>query len=71
MGSPRGFEYTQRQDSAVVITHLGRQAVVLRGARAAQFLRDAEHDPQRAMARWTGNYKHGNEREARRHPRNR
>ncbi|AXE38845.1 hypothetical protein JS278_01682 [Acidipropionibacterium virtanenii] len=55
----------------MVITHLGRQAAVLRGARAAQFLRDAEDDPQRAMARWTGNYKHGNEREARQHPRNR
>ncbi|MEU7580712.1 hypothetical protein AB0B50_24265 [Streptomyces sp. NPDC041068] len=28
-------------------------------------------DPQLVMARWTGNYKHGNERTARSHPRNR
>jgi hypothetical protein len=30
----------------------------------------AAGDPQLVMARWTGNYKRGNERTARDHPRN-
>lgn len=60
-----------RRDGEVVITHHGRVAAVLRGRRAEQFLDEAEEDPQGAMARWTGNYKHGNERTAKDHPRNR
>ena len=28
-------------------------------------------DDQQVMARWTGNYRHGNERQARQNPRNR
>ncbi len=55
-----------------MITHGGRAAGTLRGARAEQFLAEAASgDPQLVMARWTGNYKHGNERAARAHPRNR
>ncbi|WP_230084189.1 hypothetical protein [Nocardioides marmotae] len=46
-------------------------AATLRGGRAAEFLAEVEDDPQLAMARWTGNYRHGNERTARQHPRNR
>lgn len=71
MGAPGGFEYEIRADGSVLITHRGRKAVVLRGARAAEFLDDVASDPQGAMARWTGNYKRGNERAAREHPRNR
>ena len=71
MGSPDGFEYEVRGDGTVVITHHGRKAAVLRGARAEEFLDDVQADPQGVMARWTGNYKHGNERAAKRHPRNR
>lgn len=73
MGSrqPEGFDYTER-GGEVRITHHGRPATVLRGARAAEFLDDVESgDPQELMARVTGNYKHGNERTARNHPRNR
>lgn len=67
---PRGFEYTLVGDD-VVISHNGRRATTLRGAAADQFLADAEDDdPQELMARLTGNYKHGNERMARNHPRN-
>ncbi|MFG1884532.1 hypothetical protein [Micromonospora sp. NPDC049102] len=40
-------------------------------ARAAEFLAEVDDDPQLVMARWTGNYRHGNERTARQHPRNR
>ncbi len=50
----------------------GRHATTLRGVAAADFLDDVERgDPQELMARLTGNYKRGNEREARNHPRHR
>jgi len=68
---PEGFEYAVRKDGSVSITHHGRPAGTLRGRRAADFLEDVEAgDAQELMARLTGNYKHGNERAARRHPRN-
>ncbi|MFD0559257.1 hypothetical protein FB566_5223 [Stackebrandtia endophytica] len=63
MGTPSGFDYVTRKDGTVVITHHGKAATRLRGPRAAEFLDEAEYgDPQEVMARWTGNYKHGNER---------
>lgn len=70
MGSPAGFDYVLRAGD-VVIRHHGKAATVLRGARAAQFLIEVEQgDPQLLMARVTGNYRRGNERAAKRHPRN-
>ncbi|GAA5152336.1 hypothetical protein GCM10025768_20180 [Microbacterium pseudoresistens] len=70
MGAPRGFSYTER-GSEIVITHHGVKAAVLRGRRAEEFLADVESgDPQLLMARLTGDYRHGNERTAKRHPRN-
>lgn len=72
MSRPQGFTFDQRGDGSVVITHQGRRATVLRGDRAQRFLAEVEStDPQLVMARWTGNYRHGNERTARNHPRNR
>lgn len=71
MPDPSGFAYSVRGDD-VAITHHGRHATTLRGRRATDFLEDVESgDPQELMARLTGNYKRGNERVARRHPRNR
>ncbi|MBD2760871.1 hypothetical protein IEE94_15335 [Yimella sp. cx-573] len=71
MPGPEGFEYMER-GSDVVIAHHGRTATTLRGAKAAAFLEDVETgDPQELMARLTGNYRRGNERRARNHPRNR
>ena len=75
-GDPNEFDYEVRRDGDVVVTHHGRRATVLRGPRAAEFLDDVEGAPdelsaQQVMARWTGNYKRGNERTARQHPRNR
>ena len=67
----QGFRYVERGDGTEVITHHGRVAGTLRGGRAAQFLAEVGDDPQLAMARWTGNYRRGNERTARLHPRNR
>jgi hypothetical protein len=70
--SASGFRFEQRAGGVVVITHRGRLASTLRGARAAAFLAAvAGGDPQVVMARWTGNYKRGNERTAAKHPRNR
>ncbi|WP_345043407.1 hypothetical protein [Streptomyces sannanensis] len=72
MPRPQGFSYTRRADGTVVITHLSRNAGTLRGGRAEQFLAEVESgDAQLVMARWTGAYKHGNERIARNHPRSR
>jgi hypothetical protein len=68
---PEGFDYEVRGDD-VVISYRGARATVLRGAAAARFLADVERDdPQLVMAKATGNFKRGNERLARRHPRNR
>jgi hypothetical protein len=71
MGGAHGFEYDVRADGSVVISPHGRKATVLRGARAAEFLSDAEANPRDAMARWTGNCKRGNERATKQDPRNR
>ena len=70
MSTAEGFDWERRGDE-VVIHHHGRRAAVLRGARAREFLDEVQTgDPQLLMARLTGNYKRGNERTARRHPRN-
>jgi len=70
-GRAEGFEYRPR-GGEVVILHHGRPATVLRGPPAVQFLEEVEReDPQELMARVTGNYRRGNERTAKDHPRNR
>ena len=70
--TPEGFDYEVQRGGEVVISHYGRRATVLRGPRAAEFVEEVESgDGQQVMARWTGNYKRGNERTARNHPRNR
>ena len=52
-----------------------RKAATLRGRQAQAFLAEVESgdeaDLQQLMARLTGNYKRGNERTAKNHPRNR
>lgn len=71
MPRPHGFSYELCGDGRVTITHQGRSAGTLRGARAGKFLAEvASGDGQLVMARWTGAYKHGNERAAKNHPRN-
>ena len=67
-----GSRYEARGNGDVVITHHGRVATILRGRKAATFLTDVTDDhPQELMARVTGNYRRGNERTSRDHPRNR
>lgn len=71
-GKAEGFEYSVAASGEVAITHRGRPATTLRGNAARKFLEDVESaDPQELMARLTGNYRRGNERTAREHPRNR
>lgn len=70
--APSGFEYEVRRGGDVVIKHNGRTAITLRAGAAAKFLAEVEDgDEQELMARMTGNYKRGNERTAKQHPRNR
>lgn len=70
MPRPSGFDFIVRGEQ-VVISHHGRTATTLRGRRAQAFLEDVEtEDAQELMARLTGNYRRGNERLARNHPRN-
>lgn len=61
-GVPSGFEFVVHGEH-VEVRHHGRRAATLRGAAAHRFLIDVERaDPQRVMARVTGQYKRGNER---------
>jgi hypothetical protein len=69
MLGPDGFDYAT-QGEQVAISHHGRHATTLRGLRAKAFLEDVvSRDPQELMARLTGNYRRGNERQTRDHPR--
>ena len=73
--SDLGFTYRPRKSGEVEILHRGKLAATLRGERAADFIAEVEggneFSAQQLMARVTGNYKHGNERLASEHPRNR
>ena len=73
-GPDLGFTYRVRKSGEIELRHRGVVAAILRGRAAADFLAEAESGfaaAQQAMARITGSYKRGNERAARRHPRNR
>jgi hypothetical protein len=71
MTAPNGFTYVSNADGSVTIRHHGRTATILRGPRAAAFLAElTPSNDQLVMARWTGNYRRGNERTAKQHPRN-
>jgi hypothetical protein len=72
MGDPDGFSWARRKNGEVIVEHHGARAAVLRGRRADDFLENVSSgNEQELMARVTGNYKRGNERQARNHPRNR
>jgi hypothetical protein len=63
------FSYRRTKDGRVLIAHRGRDVVTLTGSRAARFSERAatagEAELQLLMARFTGNFKRGNERPAR------
>lgn len=70
-----GFSYRQRKTGELEVMHSGRMAATLRGRDAEDFVAEIQGastvQAQQLMARITGNYKHGNERLASQHPRNR
>ncbi|NNK86268.1 MAG: hypothetical protein HKO91_12025 [Desulfobacterales bacterium] len=61
------FTYTVKNDE-VTIYHHGKKATTLRGQKAIEFCDEAENLDfsalQQLMARLTGNYKRGNEKQA-------
>jgi len=69
-----GFSY-RHVSGEYVIFHRGKKATTLRGRKAAEFASDiadmSAAEQQLLMAKLTGNYKRGNERVAKNHPRNR
>ena len=72
-GADLGFTYRAFKNGLVEIRHNGIVAASLRGKDAETFLNaasDQSRDLQQLMARLTGNYRRGNERHAKGHPRN-
>ena len=65
MGQPAGFSYQSTADGRVRIFHHDRLAATLARAAASRFLEKArtadEEERQLLMAKATGNYMHGNE----------
>jgi hypothetical protein len=72
---PSGFVWSVKKSGDLEVFHNGILASVLRGETAVKVLatlNSAEPEAQQeTLARVTGNYKHGNERQAKNHPRNR
>ena len=70
-----GFTFKQRKNGDVLISHHGSPARMLHNKKAFEFSEKIVSlsftDQQQLMARLTGNYKRGNERVAKDHPRNR
>jgi hypothetical protein len=69
-----GFSPRRRKNGDLELLHHGRLAATLRGAQAldvaAELAALSPAEAQQLMARLTGNYRRGNERQASRHPRN-
>lgn len=74
MNDDLGFTYI-KQHNEYHIFHHAKKATVLCGIKALEFQDELTilgiHEQQQLMARLTGNYKRGNERKAKNHPRNR
>jgi len=73
--SDLGFTFQKSKSGDVQIFRHGKPATSLRAKKAADFM-DKIHnqdftEQQQMMARVTGNYKRGNERAAKNHPRDR
>lgn len=68
------FSYRATKDRRIMVQFRGKEITILTGNDAAEFLEEAEgaseEELQFLMATVTGNFKHGNERLAKDHPRN-
>ncbi len=64
----RPFSYRETKDGKVLLYHGGKQVMTLKGAKAAAFRSRIsgldEMGKQMAMAKITGNFKRGNERQS-------
>lgn len=69
------FTHYLNKNNDVLIEHHGKLATTMRGSKAATFLAKMDKatfpQQQQLMARVTGNYKRGNERLSKNHPKNR
>ncbi len=69
-----GFTYRKLKSGEVLINRFEKQVTKLKGKKAACFIDDMLNSSfvrqQQIMARITGNYKRGNERNAKKHARN-
>ena len=69
-----GFVWHTTKNGELEIRHHGKYATKFSGAKARRYSEQLEQysfeEQQQLMARLTGNYKHGNERSAKNHPRN-
>lgn len=69
------FTHYINKNNDVLIEHYGKLAITMRGAKATAFLAKMDKasfpQQQQLMARVTGNYKRGNERLSKNHPKNR
>ena len=70
-----GFTFRESKNGDIVINHHGKKAAILRKLKAQTFKESIDScafdELQKIMARVTGDYKRGNERLAKNHPRNR
>ena len=68
------FDFQIAKNGNVRIYHWKRLATTLRAKKSAEFIKKVEklsfEQQQQLMARLTGNYKRGNERQAKKHPKN-
>lgn len=69
-----GFVFKETKAGDIIIYHHGKQATILRGARAEKTRKGLEassfQQQQQLLARVTGNYKRGNEKKAKKHRKN-
>ena len=69
-----GFTFIETKKGEIIINRYGKIATTLRHNKAKEFKENISistfEELQQLMARLTGNYKRGNERLAKRHPRN-
>ena len=72
MSDDLGFDYFITKDEKVFIEHYGKRVTILKGKQAQKFIASAEDaseaEIQLMLAKLTGNYKRGNEREGKKTP---
>ena len=72
--SDLGFTFIKNKKQEIIINRYGNKITVLRNKKALEFIEDIKfldfEDQQQLIARLTGNYKRGNEKQAKKHFRN-